>query len=203
MKRAYRLGLTGSVGMGKSTTLAMFAAAGIPVWDADAVVHELYALGGAGVPVIRRLCPEAVVGGAVDRDALRSAILSDAGLLQRIEDEVHPLVARNREAFLAEGDRQGVPMVVLDLPLLYETGADRAMDGVVVVSAPEGVQRQRVLSRPGMTKAALDSILARQMPDAEKRARATWVVETTDIGGARAQVETIIATIRAGRTDHA
>lgn len=203
MTRAYRLGLTGSVGMGKSTTAAMFAAAGLPVWDADAVVHRLYDTGGAAVPMIDALVPQAVSGGRVDRAALRAAVVGDATLLPRIEAAVHPLVAANRAAFLENADQVGQPIVVLDIPLLYETGADSTLDGVVVVSAPEAVQRARVLARSGMDAAALAKILSRQMPDAEKRRRATWVVMTETLDEAQAQVQAIIRTIQAGRASHA
>lgn len=199
MTRAYRLGLTGSVGMGKSTTAAMFAEQGFPVWDADAVVHALYAPGGAAVPVIAALVSGVTGKAGVDRAKLRDAILRDASLLRQIEASVHPLVAANREAFLREMDGKSVPAVVLDIPLLYETGADAGMDGVVVVSAPAELQRQRVLARGGMDAATLERILARQMSDSEKRARATWVVSTTDLAGTRAQVQDIAAAIRKGR----
>jgi dephospho-CoA kinase len=198
MRRPYRLGLTGSVGMGKSTTARLFGEAGIPVWDADAAVHRLYAAGGAGTAAIARLAPQAVAGGSVDRDRLRDAILADPGLLARVEAHIHPLVAADREAFAtAHG---GADVVVFDIPLLYETGGERGLDGVLVVSAPEEVQRARVMARPGMTPEALERILARQMPDAEKRARADFVI-TTDQGveAARADVLALLTRIRAKR----
>ncbi|MCL4186075.1 MAG: dephospho-CoA kinase [Rhodobacteraceae bacterium] len=199
MARPFLLGLTGSIGMGKSTTAAMFAEAGAALWDADAAVHRLYAPGGAAVPAVAALVPGASAGGAVDRAQLRAALARDPGLLARLEAAVHPLVAADRAAFLAAAERAGQPVVVLDVPLLYETGGERGMDATVVVSAPAEVQRARVLARPGMTAAQLDAILARQMPDAEKRRRATWVIETTTPEVARAAVGRIMDEIAARR----
>ena len=193
------VGLTGSIGMGKSTALAVFADLGVPVWDADAAVHRLYRLGGAGVAPIRALAPDAVGPGPhgkelVDRAALRAAIRADPALLKRIEATIHPLVATDRDAFLAETRAGGAALAVCDIPLLYETGADGWLDKVVVVSAPADIQRARVLARPGMTAEALDAILARQAPDAEKRARADYVIDTSGPKDhARAQVATILA----------
>lgn len=191
----FRLGLTGSIGMGKSTTAAMFAEAGVPVWDADAAVHRLYAPGGAAVPAIAALHPAAVREGAVDRAILKDWIAQDPGALRRIEAAVHPLVAADRAAFLAAAE--GKPLVVLDIPLLFEGGSDSGMDATLVVTAPPEVQRARVLARPGMTPEQLDMILSRQMPDAEKRARATWVIETAGLEETRAAVHDLIETIRA------
>ncbi|AMY71744.1 dephospho-CoA kinase [Frigidibacter mobilis] len=195
MSGPFRLGLTGSIGMGKSTTAAMFAEAGVPVWDADAAVHRIYAPGGAAVPAIAALQPQAVKDGGVDRALLKDWIARDPGALARIERAVHPLVAADREAFLEQSSDK--TLVVLDIPLLFETGAEARMDAVLVVSAPAEVQRARVLARPGMTPAQLDLILSRQMPDAEKRARATWVIETTGLEATRAAVQDLIETIRA------
>lgn len=175
-QRPYLLGLTGSIGMGKSTTARLFAEAGAPVWDADAAVARLYAAGGAGVRAIADLAPAAVVDGEVERDGLRAAIRADPQLLDRIEARIHPLVAADREAFVAANG--AAPLVVLDIPLLYETGADAWLDGVLVVTAPPEVQRARVLARPGMDTGAFAAILARQTSDAEKRARADFVIET-------------------------
>jgi dephospho-CoA kinase len=200
MSRPYRLGLTGSVGMGKSTTARLFAEAGVPVWDADAAVHRLYGPGGAGAAVIANLVPGAVAEGAVDRDRQRDAILADPALLARIEAGIHPLVAADREAFAAV--RADADVILLDIPLLFETGGERDLDGVLVVTAPAAVQRARVLERPGMTPAALERILARQMPDAEKRARADFVIETDrGVEAARADVLALLAWIRAGGSD--
>ncbi|HET9067517.1 MAG TPA: dephospho-CoA kinase [Amaricoccus sp.] len=197
MSRPYRLGLTGSVGMGKSTTARLFAEGGVPVWDADAAVHRLYAAGGAGAAVIAGLAPAAVAGDAVDRDRLRDAIIADPGLLARIEAGIHPLVAADREAFAAA--RPDADVIVFDIPLLFETMAERDLDGILVVSAAADVQRARVLERPGMTPEALERILARQMPDAEKRARADFVIATDrGIEAARADVLALLARIRAG-----
>lgn len=191
-----RLGLTGSIGMGKSTTAELFSEAGVPVWDADAAVHRLYSAGGAGASALDGIAPAAIRDGAVDRASLRSAILDDDSLLSRIEAAIHPLVAADRAAFLAE--HGGRPLVVLDIPLLYETGAEAGLDRVLVVSAPAAVQRARVLDRPGMTEAALEAIMARQMPDAEKRRRADFVIETDrGIEAARTDVLSLIERLEA------
>ena len=192
MSRPYLLGLTGSIGMGKSTTAAMFADEGVPVWDADAAVHRLYSTGGRAVSPIRALYPDAVVDGAVDRARLKSWITDDPGALSRIEAAVHPLVAEDREAFVATTD---APVVLLDIPLLYETGGETQLDGVVVVSPDAATQRARVLSRPGMTEGDLDRILSRQVPDAEKRARADWVIPTHDLATARHAVQDVLRDI--------
>ncbi|MDP2740245.1 MAG: dephospho-CoA kinase [Pseudorhodobacter sp.] len=193
---AFRLGLTGSIGMGKSTTAGFFAALGIPVWDADAAVHRLYAQGGAGAAAIAALCPSAVSGGAVDRAALADCITQDPAALAQIEAVIHPLVAADRTAFLAAaaGD-----LVVLDIPLLFETGAEAGLDATLLVTAPPTLQRARVLARPGMTETRLKTILARQMPDAEKRARATHIIETLGLDAARQAVLALITYIREGR----
>jgi dephospho-CoA kinase len=184
-----RLGLTGSIGMGKSTTARLFAEEGCPVWDADAAVHRLYAQGGAAVAPIGAAFPEAIIDGAVDRGRLRGIIAEDPGALGRIEGIVHPLVAQDRAAFVAA---QHAPIVVLDIPLLFETGGAAGMDAVAVVSAPPETQRARVLARGSMTGADFDAILARQVPDAEKRARADYVIVTDTIEHARAQVRDIL-----------
>jgi dephospho-CoA kinase len=194
--RPFRLGLTGSVGMGKSTTAAMFAEAGVPVWDADAAVRRIYAAGGAGAAALADLVPEAAApGGAVDRERLRTAISADPALLKGIEDRIHPLVAADRAAFAA--DHADAEVVLYDIPLLFETGAQREVDAVLVVTAPGEVQRARVLARPGMTEAMFEHILARQTPDAEKRARADFVIEThRGLDAARADVRDLLARIR-------
>ena len=189
------LGLTGSIGMGKSTTAAMFREEGVPVWDADASVHALYAPGGAAVPGIRALAPEAVVGGAVDRAVLREALERDPSLFPRLEALVHPLVAEDRARFLG-ATPDGI--ILLDVPLLFERGIDRECDGVAVVSASADTQMKRLLARPGMDLAGVDLLLSRQMPDAEKRARARWVIPTETLEEARAAVRQILSKIRAG-----
>lgn len=182
----YRLGLTGSIGMGKSTTAEMFRDLGVPVWDADAAVHRLYE--GAAVGPVGALCAKAVTNGRVDRTVLKEWIASDPTALAKLEAVVHPLVAADRAEFIADADG---PLVVLDIPLLFETGAD--VDGVLVVSAPPEVQRARVLARPGMDEPQLTRILARQMPDAEKRLRADFVIETLDMDITRAAVANLVA----------
>jgi dephospho-CoA kinase len=193
----YRLGLTGSVGMGKSTTAALFEEAGVPVWDADAAVHRLYE-SEAGAAALAGIAPEAVAEGRIDRARLRAAVAADPDLLDRIEARVHPLVADDRAAFAAEN--AGAPLVVFDIPLLYETGAERELDGVLVVSATTAVQRDRVLARPGMTNEAFERILARQLPDSEKRARADFVIATDrGLDAARADVLSLIERITAGQ----
>lgn len=195
---SYVLGLTGSIAMGKSTTSALFAAEGLPVWDADAVVHRLYGKGGAAVAPLAALFPEARDGDSISRPALARITAADPSALPRIEAVVHPLVAADRMAFLA---RATADIVVLDVPLLFETGTDALCDGIAVVSAPESVQRDRALARPGMDEMRLALLLARQVPDAEKRARATWVIETLTHESAREQVRAIIESIRKGRPD--
>src|SRR5437763_670919 len=169
------LGLTGSVGMGKSTTAGFFVEAGVPVHDADAAVHRLYA--GEAAPLIEAAFPGTTSGGAVDRTLLAKRALGDPAALKRLEAIVHPLVQASERRFLAEAEVRGEKVVVLDIPLLFETGGEARVDAVVVVSAPADVQRARVLSRDGMTAARLEALLARQMADAEKRARASFVVD--------------------------
>lgn len=200
MRRPWRLGLTGSIGMGKSTTAALIREMGVPVWDADAAVHRLYAPGGAAVPAIAAIAAEAVVDGEVRRDRLREAIAADPALLDRIEAAVHPLVAADREAFLAA--HRTAPIVVLDIPLLFETAGTGLVDEILVVSAPGPVQRARVLARPGMDAASLERILARQLPDAEKRARAHHVIDTSrGIDAARADVATLLTRLQREHAD--
>ena len=193
MTTPFRLGLTGSIGMGKSTTAAMFAAEGIPVWDADAAVHRLYAIGGAAVAPIAALCPQALSQGAIDRSALKTWIARDPKALAQIEAVVHPLVAADRAQFLADINAD---IALCDIPLLFEKGTDAEMDATLLVTAPPDVQRARVLSRQGMTQAQFDLILQRQMPDAQKRARATHIVETLDLASTRAYVMALITHIR-------
>jgi dephospho-CoA kinase len=192
--KPYRLGLTGSIGMGKSTTARLFADEGVPVWDADAAVHQLYGPGGAGVPAISVLVSDAVSAGAVDRTRLRRAVGADLSLLPRIEAAIHPLVAETRTDFIALN--MGHPVLLFDIPLLFETGADAWFDGTVVVTAPAEIQRSRVLERPGMTEEHFQRILSRQMPDAEKRARADYLVRTGEgLEPARAAVRAILQDI--------
>jgi len=188
------LGLTGSLGMGKSTTAKFFAEEGVPVHDADAAVHRLYE--GAAVPLIEAAFPGTTAGGKVDRDKLAKRVLGDVAAIKRLEDIVHPLVAEVRERFLREAEQSGAKVAVLDIPLLYETGGDKRCDAVVVVSAPAAVQRTRAFERPGMTNEKLAAILAKQMPDAEKRARADFVVDTSKgYEDARGQVRDILARV--------
>jgi dephospho-CoA kinase len=198
-RRPFVLGLTGSIGMGKSATAAMFRARGVPVHDADAAVHALYGAGGAAAEAIGREFPGTLdPQGGVDRVALRDAVLGDAARLARLEALVHPLVRAAADAFLL--DHAGAPLVVLDIPLLYETGGEGRCDAVAVVSAPAAVQRSRVLARPGMTEAAFAAILAKQMPDAEKRERADYVIETGNgFPAAEAEVARIVAALTATR----
>ena len=190
---SYILGLTGSIGMGKSTTAQFFREAGVPVWDADAAVHRIYAKGGAAVEPISRICPEATAIGKVNRDVLKEWIARDATALKQLEQIVHPLVAADRAGFIA--DHSDAPLIVLDIPLLFETGSATNMDGVLVVSVDAEEQRRRVLARETMTEEMLGAILARQLPDAEKRARADFVIETYDLDSARADVMKLIESL--------
>ena len=185
------LGLTGSLGMGKSTTARFFAEEGIPVHDADAVVHRLY--DGEAAAAIEAAFPATTVGGKVDRDKLAARVLADAAALKRLETIVHPLVQEAERRLLAEAQARGEKVAVLDIPLLFETGGQDRVDAVVVVSAPPEVQRSRALERPGMTVDKLDAILAKQMPDQEKQRRADFVVDTSrGFEAARAQVRAIL-----------
>lgn len=187
-------GLTGSLAMGKTETAKMFAAHGIPVFDSDAEVHRLYGKGGEAVPLIERAFPSAVSGGSVDRARLSELVTSDPQSLAMLESLVHPLVESARDRFLREARRKNHRLVLLDVPLLFETGLDRIVDKVIVVSAPAHIQRQRALARNGMTPEKLDSILSRQLPDAEKRRRADFIVDSSrGIPAATAQVGRIVA----------
>jgi dephospho-CoA kinase len=189
----FRLGLTGSIGMGKSTTAALFAAEGLAVWDADAAVHRLYARGGSAVGPVGALCPASVTEAGIDRSALREWIARDVSALPALEAVVHPLVAADRAAFAA---RAGTDIIVFDIPLLFEKGSEGEMDATLLVTAPQSLQRSRVLARPGMTEAQFDLLLSRQMPDSEKRARATHIVETLSIDQTRLYVQALVAYIR-------
>ena len=185
------LGLTGSVAMGKSTTARFFAEAGVPVHDADAVVHQLYE--GAAVPIIEAAFPGTTADGKVDRVKLGSRVMNDLAALRQLEAIVHPLVQDAERRFLAEAEAGGAAVAVLDIPLLFETGGEQRVDAVVVATAPPEVQRARVLERPGMTAQRLDAMLARQMPDSEKRRRADFVVDTSrGFDDARTQVQEIL-----------
>lgn len=189
------LGLTGSVGMGKSTTLAMFEAAGIPVYDADAEVHALYAKGGAAVGPVEAAFPGVTRDGAIDREELGRRVLGDDAALKRLQSIVYPLMA-GRPGFFQRAEAAGADMVVLDIPLLFETGGERNVDAVVVASAGPDLQRERVLAR-GWSAEKFEAVLAKQLPDAEKRARADFVVETGEgLDAARRRVEEIIAIMR-------
>ena len=191
------IGLTGSIGMGKSTTAAMFAAEGAPVYDADAEVHKLQGVGGAAVDAIAAVFPGSVKDGAVDRQALGAQVFGHPERLQQLNGIIYPLLAEGRAKFFADAQAAGVDMVLLDIPMLFETGGEARMDAVVVVTAPEQVQRERVLARPGYGAERLDAILARQMHDREKRARAHFIVDTGEgMEAARLQVREIIAVLR-------
>jgi dephospho-CoA kinase len=193
-ERPFVLCLTGSLGMGKSRTATFFAEAGVPVHDSDAVVHALYE--GQAVPVIEGAFPGATSGGKVDRAKLAAMVLGDDAALARLEALVHPMVSASRDKFLAEAQARGAPVVVLDIPLLFETGAQRSCDAVVVVSAPPEVQRRRVFERLGMTDEKFAALLAKQMPDAEKRRRADFVVDSSQsFDHARAQVRDILRVV--------
>ncbi|MES2665615.1 MAG: dephospho-CoA kinase [Pseudomonadota bacterium] len=189
----FRLGLTGSIGMGKSTTAAMFSEQGVPVWDADAAVHRLYAPGGRAVAPLAALCPAALIDGSIDRSALKSWITADPLALARIEAIVHPLVAADRADFAA---RTVSDIAVFDIPLLFENGTEAQLDATLLVTAPPALQRARVMARPGMTEAQFALILSRQMPDAEKRRRATHIVETLGLDSTRAYVAALLAHLR-------
>jgi len=190
------LGLTGSIGMGKSITTAMFADLGAVVWNADDAVHRLYAKGGAAVAPVGEAFPGVVVDGAVDRARLAEVLGRDEAAFRRLETIVHPLVAEGRRGDLEAAAASGTRLAVLDIPLLFETGGERMVDAVVVVTADPEVQAARVLARPGMTRERFEAILARQTPDEEKRARADFVVDTgRGLDAARAEVEAIVATV--------
>jgi len=188
------LGLTGSIGMGKSTTAKFFAEQGVPVQDADAVVHMLYE--GEASAVIEAAFPGTTKGGNVNRETLGKHVIGNADAIKQLEQIVHPLVASARDKFLAEAERSGAAVAVLDIPLLFETEGEKSCDAVVVVSAPSDTQRARAFERPDMTEQKLAAILAKQMPDAEKRRRADFVVDTSKgFDAARAQVREILSAV--------
>ncbi|SEN45956.1 dephospho-CoA kinase [Roseovarius tolerans] len=192
----FRLGLTGSIGMGKSTTAAMFADEGCPVWDADAAVHRLYSQGGPAVALMERAFPDVVREGVVCREALKQIIRRDPGALHKIEAIVHPLVAQDRQVFI---DAQTAPITVLDIPLLFETGAERYLDSTVVVSTTPEEQQARVMARGTMDAGQLKAIIQKQLPDAEKRTRADYVIETDSLDHARSQVRDVLGHIKRTR----
>jgi dephospho-CoA kinase len=190
------IGLTGSIGMGKSTAAKRFLALGVPVIDADALVHELYT--GLAVGPIEAAFPGATDGSRVDRQKLANILLADPSGFKRLESVVHPLVLNEEKSRLAQAKAGGAAMAVLEIPLLFETGGEKRVDVTVVVSAPAGAQRQRVLARPGMTEEKFAQILSRQLPDAEKRQRATFVVDTgATIPETEAQIDKIVSDLRA------
>ncbi|MFT6677288.1 MAG: dephospho-CoA kinase [Sulfitobacter sp.] len=191
----FLLGLTGSIGMGKSTTAALFADAGCAVWDADAAVHRLYGVGGAAVPLFMAAFPQAVVAGAVSRPRLKEIIAQDPTALKKIEQIVHPLVGQDRAAFIAQ---TAADIVVLDIPILFETGGDARMDAVACVTIDPATQKQRVMARGTMTEAQFEAILAKQMPNDEKSARSDYVIQTDSLEHATAQVQSIVKSIREG-----
>ncbi|MFO0019012.1 MAG: dephospho-CoA kinase [Alphaproteobacteria bacterium] len=191
------IGLTGSIGMGKSTTARMFRDAGVPVYDADAAVADLYVPGGAAVEPLEAAFPGVTRDGAVDREALRIRVLGDDAAMTRLNAVVHSLLGRDRLEFHRKAEASGADVLVFDIPLLFETGGERNMDAVVVVTAPAEVQRARVLAREGMTPERLDAILARQTPDAQKRERADFIIDTSQgLEAARAEVARVLAAVR-------
>jgi dephospho-CoA kinase len=185
------LGLTGSIGMGKSTTAKLFAEAGVPVYDADAAVHKIYE--GEAAPAIEAAFPGTTTNGKVDRTKLSARVVHDPAAMKQLEQIVHPMLGASRQKFLDDAERSGAPVAVVDVPLLFETGGERRVDAVVVVTTSPEVQRERILSRDNMTGEKLDAILARQLPDAEKRKRADFVVDTSHgLDPVRAQIRDIL-----------
>ena len=185
------LGLTGSIGMGKSTTAKLFEEAGVPVYDADAAVHKIYE--GEAAPAIEAAFPGTTVDGKVDRNKLSAKVVHDPAAMKRLEQIVHPMLGASRQKFLHDAEQSGAPVAVVDVPLLFETGGEKRVDAVVVVTTTPEIQRQRILSRDNMTGEKLDAILARQLPDAEKRKRADFVVDTSGgLDPVRAQIRDIV-----------
>ncbi len=188
------LGLTGSIGMGKSTTAKLFAEAGVPVYDADATVHKIYE--GEAAPAIEAAFPGTTVDGKVDRAKLSASVVHDPAAMKQLEQIVHPMLGASRQKFLDDAERSGAPVVVVDVPLLFETGGEKRVDAVVVVTTTPEVQRERILARDTMTNEKLDAILARQLPDAEKRKRADFVVDTSHgLDPVRARIRDILAEV--------
>jgi len=191
------VGLTGSIGMGKSTVTKMFAEEGAPGFDSDAAVHALYARGGAAVAPVEAAFPGVTRDGAIDRDALSKRVVGDEAAIKQLEQIVHPLVRQAQAEFLQANCDAGVPVVILDIPLLFEGAGAKFVDKIVVVSAPSALQRERVLARPGMTPEKFEAILARQTPDAEKRARADFIIDTgASFEATRAQVRAVLDALR-------
>jgi dephospho-CoA kinase len=189
------LGLTGSAAMGKSATAKMFADEGVPVFDADAVVHELY--NGAAVAPVEAAFPGAAINGLIDRERLAARVFNDPEALKKLESIVHPLVRAAQDKFRADAEKSGTPIAVLDIPLLFETGGEARVDATVVVTAPADIQKSRLLERPGMTAEKIDGMLARQMPDSEKQSRADFVVDTSrGFDAARAEVRGILQQLK-------
>jgi dephospho-CoA kinase len=190
-QRPFVLGLTGSLGMGKSTAAKFFAEQGVPVHDSDAAVHTLYDR--EAVPLVEQAFPGSTTAGKIDRAKLAAKVLNDPAALSRLESIVHPLVSAARQKFFAAAQAQGAPVVVFDIPLLFETGGERLCDAVAVITAPAEIQRQRAFERPGMTEEKFAAILAKQMPDAEKRRRADFVIDSSqDFEHTRAQIRDIL-----------
>ena len=188
------LGLTGSIGMGKSTTAKLFVEAGVPVYDADAAVHKIYE--GEAAPAIEAAFPGTTADGRVDRAKLSAKVMHDPAAIKQLEQIVHPMLGTSRKKFLDEAEQSGAPVVVMDIPLLFETGGEKRVDAVVVVSTDPATQRERILARGTMTNGALDAILARQLPDAEKRKRADFVVDTSQgLDPVRARIRDILAEV--------
>jgi dephospho-CoA kinase len=188
------LGLTGSIGMGKSTTAKLFVEAGVPVYDADAAVHKIYE--GEAAPAIEAAFPGTTVDGKVDRAKLSAKVVNDQAAIKQLEQIVHPMLGASRKKFLDDAEASGAPVVVMDIPLLFETGGEKRVDAVVVVSTDPATQRERILARGTMTVEALDGILARQLPDAEKRKRADFVVDTSHgLDPVRAAIRDILAEV--------
>ena len=188
------LGLTGSIGMGKSTTAKLFVEAGVPVYDADAAVHKIYE--GEAAPAIEAAFPGTTVDGKVDRAKLSTRVVHDQAAIKQLEQIVHPMLGASRKKFLDDAEASGAPVVVMDIPLLFETGGEKRVDAVVVVSTDLATQRERILARGTMTSEALDAILARQLPDAEKRKRADFVVDTSHgLDPVRARIRDILAEV--------
>jgi dephospho-CoA kinase len=186
------LGLTGSIGMGKSTTAKLFAEAGVPVYDADAAVHALYE--GEAAPAIEAAFPGTTTDGKVNRNKLSERVVHDPKAMRRLEQIVHPMLGASRQKFLQDAERSGAPVAVVDVPLLFETGGEKRVDAVVVVTTTPEIQRERILARPNMTREKLDAILVRQMPDSEKRKRAHFIVDTSHgLDPVRLQIQDILS----------